>query len=288
MRRTALLACTLLLAAACAPETEPVRGLQVRLHLDRAQARVGDRIGVTVEIDTPAGFSVARPDPPGHDVFLTESIEQGESLELAGGLRHRVLWTLRAKQVGEQSLPSLFVPLVHPDGRIEPLPVAGVPFSVLSVRAELPEQEVFFDLREAPPVRGPRAPWIAGGAIAAIVASLVAAVWWRRHHGVLGEAADPRLLATAALEAMADARAIADPRLRADGFAQALHDYVRARWSLEIEGVTPAELGEPVAPPLIEVLRGLDAERFAAEARAEPVDRGGAEARAWLQDAVGD
>ena len=287
MRRAVLLVCALL-ASACAPEADPVRGLQVRVRLDRAQARVGDPIGVTIEIDTPAGFSVARPDPPGAGVFLTESLEQGEPLELAGGLRHRVLWTLRAKQVGEQGLPTLRVPLVHPEGRIEPLPVAGVPFSVLSVRAELPEQQVFFDLRDPPPARGPRAPWIAGGVIAAIASSLIAAVWWRRRHGVLGEPADPRVLAAAAFEALVEARTIADPRLRAGGFAQALRDYVQVRWSLDAAGVTPGELCEPVAPALIDVLRRLDAERFAAIARVEQVDRSGAEARAWFQDAVGD
>jgi len=82
-----------------------------------------------------------------------------------------VLWTLRAKLVGEQSLPSLQIPLVHPEGRIEPLPVGGVPFAVVSVSAELPEREVFFDLRDPPP---PQAPWTAyylGGASAASSAS---------------------------------------------------------------------------------------------------------------------
>ena len=276
------------LLAACTPEVEPMRGLQVRLHLDRAQARVGDRVGVTVEIDTPPGFSVGRPDPPpSGGAFTTESIEPTESVELEGGLRHRVLWTLRAKLVGEQSLPSLLVPLVHPEGRIEPLPVGGVPFEVVSVRAELPEREVFFDLRDPPPAQGPRGPYYIGGATLAILALLVGAVWWRRRHGVLGAAPDPRILARDALAALQAADEISELRPRADRFSETLRAYACQRWSLPGEGVTPSELEPPVADAIVDLMRRLDRERFAAAPRVREVERGGAEARAWFQDAMG-
>ncbi len=277
-----------ILLAACTAEVEPVRGLQVRLHLDRAQARVGDPVGVTVEIDTPPGFSIGRPDPPASaGAFITESIELADSVELEGGLRHRVLWTLRAKLVGEQVLPSLQVPLVHPEGRIEPLPVGGVPFAVVSVSAELPEREVFFDLRAPPPLQPPWAAYYVGGASAGILALLLAAVWWRQRHGVLGEPPDPRVLAREALEALRDADEITDLRPRADRFSNVLRAYVAQRWSVAGDGVTPSDLEPPVSAALVELMRGFDRERFAPVPRVRELERSGAEARAWFQDAMG-
>ncbi len=284
-----VVACAIgLLLAACTAEVEPVRGLQVRVHLDRAQARVGDPLGVTIEIDTPPGFSVGRPDPPASaGAFITESIELADRVELEGGLRHRVLWTLRAKLVGEQSLPSLQLPLVHPEGRIEPLPVAGVPFAVVSVSAELPEREVFFDLRDPPPPQAPRTAYYFGGASAAILALLLGAVWWRRRHGVLGAPPDPRILAREALEALRDADEIPDLRPRADRFSSVLRGYVAQRWSVAGEGVTPSDLEPPISDALVELMRSFDRERFAPAPRVRELERSGAEARAWFQDAMG-
>lgn len=277
--------------AACGGDAEPVRGLQVRVHLDRAQARVGDALGVTVEIDTPPGFSVGRPDPPmggsgDGGSFVTESLEPGETLELEGGLRHRVLWTLRAKLVGEQSLPALLVPLIHPEGRIQPLPVGGVPFEVVSVRAELPERDVFFDLREPPPPARPRGAWYVGGGALVLLALLTAAAWYRRRHGVIG-APDPRILARDAIAQLRTADEIADLRERADRFSEVLRAYAAQRWSLPAAGLTPRELEPPVADALVELMQRLDRERFGVEPRVREVERSGAEARAWFQDAMG-
>ena len=285
LTRIALL---LVLFAGCAPETNPVRGLEIRMHIDRPQARVGDALGVTIEIDTPPGFSVGRPDPPtAAGAFVTEAIEMVESLDLEGGLRHRVLWTLRAKWVGEQVLPLLQIPLIHPEGRIEPLPVGGVPFAVVSVRAELPEREVYFDLRDPEPARGSRAPWVAGGLIAAILSAVLAAAWWRRRHGVLGAIPDPRVLAASALAALEAGDEIAELRPRADHFSDTMRHYVAQRWSLHGQALTPSELGEPVAVGLVELLQRLDAERFATAPEVREIERSGAEARAWFRDAVG-
>lgn len=274
--------------AACSGEAEPVRGLQVRVHLDRAQARVGDPVGVTVEIDTPPGFSVGRPDPPsGGGAFTTESIEPGPRLELPGGLRHRVLWTLRAKRVGDQSLPRLDVPLVHPEGRIVPLPVGGVPFEVASVIAELPEREVFFDLRDPPPPEAPRGAYYVGGATLALLALVFGAAWWRRRHGVLGGPPDPRVLAGEALAALRAADEIAEARPRADRFSAALRAYASERWALPGEGRIPTEFEPAVAEAIVDLMRRLDSERFAAAPRVREIERSGAEARAWFQDAMG-
>jgi hypothetical protein len=272
---------------ACGAPVEPVRGLQVRVHVDRAQARVGDALGVTIEIDTPPGFSVGRPDPPASSgAFVTEAIEPGPHLDLDGGLRHRVLWTLRAKLVGEQMLPTLRVPLVHPEGRIEPLPVGGVPFEVVSVSAELPEREVYFDLRDPPPPEAPRGPLYLGVAATAILALLLGAIWWRQRHGVIGAASDPRILARDALAQLRAADEIPQIRVRADRFSETLRVYAEQRWSLP-GGITPSELEPPVADPIAELMRRLDRERFAAAPRVAEVERSGAEARAWFQDAMG-
>lgn len=181
----------------------------------------------------------------------------------------------------------LLVPLVHPEGRIEPLPVGGVPFEVVSVSAELPEREVYFDLRDPPPPEAPRAAWYFGGATAVILGLLLGAVWWRRRHGVLGAPPDPRVLAREALEALKAADEIADLRPRADRFSETLRTYVALRWSVPGEGTTPLELEPPVADDLVDLLRRLDRERFAAAPRVREIERSGAEARAWFQDAMG-
>jgi hypothetical protein len=162
-----------------------------------------------------------------------------------------------------------------------------VPFAVVSVSAELPEREVFFDLRDPPP---PQAPWTAyylGGASAATLALLLGAVWWRRRHGVLGAPPDPRILAREALEALREADEIPDLRPRADRVSSVLRAYVAKRWSVAGEGVTPSDLEPPVSDALVELMRGLDRERFAVAPRVRELERSGAEARAWFQDAMG-
>ena len=122
--RTLALLCVALLA--CADEQASFEGIQTRLFVDRTEAQVGDAIGVTIEIETPEGFRLEKPAPPPPDErFLTESLEPLEPLEVPGGTQHRLLWTVRARSVGEHRLPHVDVPLVFPDGRTQALPVGG-------------------------------------------------------------------------------------------------------------------------------------------------------------------
>jgi hypothetical protein len=51
----------LLVAFGCTESTPDLRGIQTRIYVDRTEARVGDLLGVTVEIDTPEGFAVEAP-----------------------------------------------------------------------------------------------------------------------------------------------------------------------------------------------------------------------------------
>jgi hypothetical protein len=287
MTSRASLACVALALAACAPEPDVVRGIQVRVGMDRAEARIGDAIGITIEIDAPTGYSIGRPDPPARaDVFLTESIERPESVDLVGGRRHRLLWTLRAKQVGEQTLPSLRIPLVHPEGRIEPLPVGGMPFEVRSMRAELPEREVFFDLRDPPPPEASRRNQIVGSVIALVLASIAAAAWWRHRHGVLGAPPEPQVLAGNALARLDASAGLGEPRLRAGEISATLLDFAAARWELPAASRTPADLDPPVPDELIGLLRRVDGERFAREPESGTIDEVRGDACTWLRDVV--
>ena len=48
----------LLALVGCEQPTAAIPGLQTRVYIDRTEARVGDAIGVTIEIETPEGFDV--------------------------------------------------------------------------------------------------------------------------------------------------------------------------------------------------------------------------------------
>ena len=273
------------LATACERPVEPVRGLQTRVLLDRSRARVGEPIGVTIEIDTPPGFSVGRPDVPGESrIFLTDSVESLESIEGAGGLRHRVLWTVRATAVGQHALPQLQIPLIHPDGRIQALPVGAIPLEVVSVRVELPDREVFFDLQDPPVVREARPGLLYGGVAGTMLLAIAAAVYWRRRHGVIGAPPDPRRLAAAALLELAQSDAAEAPRDRADHCSQVVWEFLRECGNGLGAGSTPTDLSDRVVPLLIQALDGLDAARFSREPEADAVARCRDAARSHFED----
>ena len=254
----------LLLVLACSGEVEPVRGLETRVHLDRTEVRVGDAVGVTIEIDAPEGFEVEVPAaPPSDERFLTEQVERLEPLWLPGGLRHRILWRLRARSVGEHHLPEIGVPLLRPDGRIDRLPIGGIPLPVRSVRSELPEREAYFDLRPPPTPRGSSA-WVWVGAGGALLAGLAVFLLHRRSAGAR-ELESDRVgpLALRALSGLDAALRTEDGRLLADQLAHVLREFVRDRWTVEGQGWTPEELPAEVDDPIAAALHRIDEARFA-------------------------
>lgn len=279
-------AAALWLLTGCAEErSEPV-GIRTRLFVDRAESSVGDRVGVTVEIETPPGFSVQPPGAPANTGFSTESVELLEPLERDGTVHHRLLWTLRARDVGEQALPQLQIPLVHPDGRIQPLPVGGVPLTVTSVRSELPEREVFFDIREPPPAAPSRAPLYLGSGVALVLA-LLGALVWRHRRDAAAAGPDPLVAARAALAQLEAARAIADARLRAAREQTAVWSFVEACFDVPAATTTPDELPERVDEELAAVLALFERQRFARSALADSVEAAGTRARAALRAIAG-
>lgn len=262
MRRVALAALAVVAAAACGGDPTPL-GIGTRVTLDRSETHVGEPIGVTVEVETPAGYSVQTPPAPSSGEFASDSVELVAPIAVPGGLRHHLLWTVRARAVGEQELPWLDIPLVRPDGAVQALRVGGVPLPVLSVKAELPERAAVFDIRAAPPQK-PIPFWVYALAAAAAVAA-VAGFRAARRRALAAEVAAGRIAAAghAALAALEGVESDSDARSFAGRVRAALLGFVAACWSVNTASVTPRELPAEVDGEIARILGGCDAARFA-------------------------
>ena len=283
--RTLLMLVPMICTLGCTPEETPIRGIQTRVSLDRTASLVGDVMGVTVEVETPPGYTIELPAPPeAEGPFVSESIQKLAPLEIPGGVRHQLLWTLRPRSLGEHALPSLEVPLVQPDGRVQRLPVGGVPFRVRSVREEVPEREVFFDIRAAPkPTR--HAPWAA--IAASLVASLLAAGLLAQRRQSRKQAPltrDPDELVRQTRLDLEAAFEEPDARRLADRLVHVLWPFIEERWQVETSACTPADLPEEVAEPLARILGELEHARFQKTTTRSAVLRAGREARAILSN----
>jgi hypothetical protein len=241
----------------------PALGIGARVTLDRSETHVGEPIGVTVEVDTPAGYSVQAPPAPSGGPFASDSVELIAPIPVPGGVRHHLLWTVRARDVGEQALPWLEIPLIRPDGNVQPLRVGGVPLPVLSVKAELPERAAVFDIRMAPPQKPlPWWAWLAGAAGLALLA-LAARVLRRRARAAEAHAGRIATAGRTALAALEDVEGEADPRSFAQRVRVALLGFVATIWAVDTASVTPRELPAEVDGDIARLLGGLDAVRFA-------------------------
>jgi hypothetical protein len=250
-------------AAACGEEPSAAPTLQARVFVDRTETRVGTPIGVTVEIEVPPGFDVDAPSPPPpDDRFHTDAVEPLEPELLPAGTRHALRWTLRARTAGDLQLPELVVPLVRPDGKVEPVPVARLPIRVASTLPEFPERETFFDIRPAPRESAAwPASWIAGG-IAAAASLLLLAGFWLRAHRRRAPEFDVRALAERCIGALEAALSEPDPRALALRVDASLRAYVAARFAIDTRARTPDELPGEVDGAVVELLSGLDGARF--------------------------
>lgn len=262
-RYAAAVALAAALAAGCDELPPREAGIGARVTLDRSEARVGDPIGVTIEVETPAGWSVQTPPAPSSAAFASDTVELVAPIETRDGLRHHLLWTVRAREVGELELPWLEIPLVRGDGAVQPLRVGGVPLTVRSVRDDLPAREAVFDIRAAPP--DPPTPiWVwalAAGGIALVALGIRAirrrARALRETLGALADAGQTALAALDEAERSADARGFAG-RVRA-----ALLPFVARVWKVDASSTTPAELADPVDRELVRILQLVERARFA-------------------------
>ena len=254
----------------CAPEprTPGIEGVEARLVVDRALAYVGDPIGVTVEVDLPEGYAAAEALPLDNEAFMTERLEAGVPVPLSWGTRYVWSWTLRPRVPGAQALPELRLPIRGPEGDDAPVVLGRMPLRVRSVRAELSERDALFDIRPAPA----RGFWTTGTVLAAVLGGglLVALLWLQRHQGP--PAASPGQLARDALAGLAEL-----PRDSARERAQLaiglIWRYVGARFGLEREGRTAAELANEIDAPLPDILRDLEHTRFARAPASEEIER---------------
>ena len=74
--RGAVVCAAVVCSLACSEPEAPRVGIETRVFVDRAEARVGDPIGVTIEIDTPPGFAIEPPSaPPPNAGFATDAVE---------------------------------------------------------------------------------------------------------------------------------------------------------------------------------------------------------------------
>ena len=261
-RALALLGLGVLLA--CREASEAGSGIGARVTLDRVETQVGEPVGVTIEVDTPAGFQVQAPPAPNGGAFASDSVKLIEPIQTPSGLRHHLLWVVRAREVGDQALPWLDIPLVRADGVVQPLRVGGVPLPVRSVRADLPRREAVFDIRAAPP-EPPTPAWVfALAGLAVLFALWLGRAIRRRARAV--QARTTRLADTgrAALAALDEAESASDARSFAGRVRAALFAFIGSVWSVETSSATPDELGLPVDRELVRILATLERARFAA------------------------
>lgn len=270
MNARALLAAALVLAG-CGRAEPPPLGLGTRVTLDRSETRVGDPVGVTVEVETPPGYSLQAPPAPTGGPFASDSVELMPPIAVPGGLRHHLLWTVRAREVGDQSLPWIDIPLVRPDGNVQPLHVGGMPLAVVSVKAELPERAAVFDIRAAPPEK-PTPIWV--WALGALGGSL--SVWvFRalRRRARASEARAGRVTAAGrdALARLEGVESEPDPRGLAARIRVPLLGFVAGVWDVDTAPITPGELPAEVDGEIVRILGGLDAARFAPRPARAPI-----------------
>jgi len=269
--RLAALLLAALSALACREALEPASGIGARLALDRVETEVGDPVGVTIEIDTPEGYRVQTPPAPAGGPFASDPVKLVPPIQIPGGLRHALLWTVRAREVGDQALPWLDIPLVRADGAVLPLRVGGVPLPVRSVRADAPRREAVFDLREAPP-EPPTAWWV----YALVLAGVVSALWLGRTLRRRARAAQARAsrvgdAGRAALAALAEAESSDDARSFASRVRTALLGFIGRVWSVDTASATPEELGLPVDRELVRILSAVERARFAPRPELPPL-----------------
>lgn len=257
-------ALALLSGTGCSPSETRLTGIDTRIAVDRLEARVGDPVGITVEIETPVGFHVEPPAAPAESpLFLTERLTVAEPIGTSRRVHHALLWTVRPKAIGEHRLPDLLVPLVHPDGRIEPLPVVGLPLKVRSVRADLPGREAFFDIRRAPPPEAGSG-WLIW-LVAGIGLPLLVGGWAlrrRQRTSMTEPTVDPRVLARESERRIAAALHEQSPRALAAGLAGALWSFIEGRWGVASDAATPDDLPEAVDSELATLLRAVHRARF--------------------------
>jgi hypothetical protein len=171
---------------------------------------------------------------------------------------------VRAREVGEQSLPWLDIPLVRPDGNVQPLRVGGMPLPVVSVKAGMPERVAVFDIRGAPPPK-PTPLWVWG--VTALGAALFVFGFraLRRRAVAAGERAGRVRTAGANALALLDGlESDSDARSFATRVRTALLGFVEACWSVNTASVTPGELPAEVDGDIARILGELEAARFAA------------------------
>jgi len=263
MSRRALVALAAALAAGCGDAVKVEPGIGARVTLDRSEARVGEPIGITVEVETPPGFALQTPPAPSGGAFASDSVEVVAPIVTTVGLRHHLLWTVRAREVGDQTLPWLEIPLVRPDGAVQPLRVGGVPLAVRSVRADLPEREAVFDIRAAPPVE-PTPLWV-WALCAAGLALAVQGVRALRRRARQIQAASTQIADSgrAALAGLDLAESETDARVFAGHMRGALLPFVAGVWRIDTASTTPADLCDPVDRELVRILQSLELARFA-------------------------
>ncbi len=283
MRSTRTLLLFVLCSGACAPD-EPRGGIETRVSLDRTAALVGDPLGVTIEVETPPGYTLELPAAPAADeAFASESIQMLDPIQLRRGVRHHLLWTLRPRALGEHALPTLELPLVQPDGSVQLLPVGGMPFRVRSVREEVPEQEVFFDIRPAPEP-APLLPRVGMALLLSALAAGGALIYRRQHRQQAVPEIDLAELARHTRAKLEDAFEEPDARRLADRLIAVLWAFIEQCFEIKTASCTATELPQEVSPALRLSLRALENARFEKTPAREAVLKAGRAARATLSD----
>jgi hypothetical protein len=273
---------------AAAPATPPPlewsaqRGpLEVRVRAAPAEASVGERITLTVDLWADAGVAVTMPrigDALGDFTVLERSTPPDVPEGARRRLSHR--YVLSTFGSGQVEIPSLEFAAADPEGAAAPEAIRSDPLvvSVASLLEPGVALEDFAAIRGAVEVPVPGAPWWLAWPAGAVAGLTIAFLLWRRRRGTAAAAVPPPLpheWARRELAALAAADLVRQERFHE--FFVRLSDIVRRylelRYGLSAPERTTAEFiremgGHPVLGPehqrlLAEFLRAADLVKFA-------------------------
>lgn len=257
----------------------PIPAQQVRAAVVADTVRVGDVVPVAVRLTVEPGHRVVFPDTlPLGDDRLENAARVRERLDTLedGRTEATAVYSVTPWRVGELPLPALEIPVVAGSERVRTVTASLPGLDVLSV---LPEDTAGIELKPAKGVIGRSwSWWPIVLALLAVLAIVLAVLWWRRRRGreapaVAALAISPRERALGRLQEAREAGLVESGAMKEfyTRVSEAVREYAAALESGWSEDLTTSELlsrvrqqaGPSAAAGLASLLRPADQVKFA-------------------------
>lgn len=185
---------------ACALVTAPAAAQQVRSALTADTVRVGDVLGVAVQVDLPRGAELIVPDTLALSGDLENAARKRVRVDsLADGtLRHLVTYPITVWRPGQFPLPAIQVMVRSARGE----QVLDAPLPVVNVLSVLPADTTGVEAKPPRDVWGASRLWWPLAVLALLVLAALAVLiwWWRRRRPSVERLVEPMVPAIPPLE----------------------------------------------------------------------------------------